>query len=683
MGLKSKMLKRWPNLGQMRFGLKAKLLGGLGLLFFLILASNIFSLFYFEKIHHSFYGLTEHIYPAAQEIEILSRHLRESKNWAVRYTLEENPKNLELWRKNYEGEFQKAEEVFNRLKKISGGSIQAALERVDKSFKIFRAKVTPVLEKHEERLALIQFKRDKNDEFLAIVNEIEGHLDILSHEVITRREEVGYLKKEIASIRGLFSQPLFSPLKIENQAQMEKKITDMKESFEKGVQSFDSKINGLFPYLIHSRQKQLLHKAKVLGVQLRRIVLSHQQLLNLYQNEIETLTFIWQTIEALNVAFEEVQQGTVSVTNLVKNSLSDSLSTLRSSRKESSVLIFLLMSFFIFIGIGASFFVTKKILNPLLAVALSSKKIGKGDLSQRVSVVSRDEIGELSESFNQMAMQLKHSRDEITELNRGLEKKVKERTQELELTLEDLELKNQQLVVANRLKSEFLANMSHELRTPLNSIMGFCELVIHDENQKLTPKGKKNLENVLESGKDLLALINSILDLAKIEAGKMPVEVVQFNAAEVIEDCIAVNEVLISGKNIHIEKNFSKLPLCHSDAVKFKQIVNNLLNTAIKFTEKGQVVVTLKKEDDHLVLKVRDTGIGISLENQKIIFDEFRQVDAASTRRYGGSGLGLAIVKKLTGLLGGSVDVESEEGKGSSFTVILPMCFEAQLKKAA
>ncbi len=662
--------------------IKFKLLSGIVILCLLILASSLFSLYYFKKIHKGFSHLAMHIFPASQKITDLADSLRESKNWAVRYTLEEDPSNLEQWKANYQKSFSKAQAFFKEMAGISEKKIREELHQVQRSLEVFSKEVTPVLEQHEERLALAQFKYEKIGEFSSIASGINSELEELSQGVITRQDlhkKITNLKKMVADSGVLFSQPIFSALKVQAKAELEDALTSRKAVFEENMNLFDKEVGILFPLIASPPQKQHLHKAKILSVQMRRLVFGHQQLFDLYKTEIEKLVSIWKTIDALNLAYQGVHKGTESVVQLVNESMKQAMQTLSQSQQGNRATLFFLIFIFVILGIGASVFVSNSIISPIEILAGVTKKIGAGDLHQRVPVSSSDEIGELAIAFNQMTESLEKANAEIQELNKGLEKKVDERTKELRLTLEDLELKNEQLVVGSRMKSEFLANMSHELRTPLNSIIGFSELIITDTSQKLSDRTKKNIQNVVDSGRDLWALINAILDIAKIEAGKMTVSCSEFNISDLIEGSIITNEVLLHGKDVKIEKHLPKhLPNCYSDATKTKQIVNNLINNAVKFTEKGMISISVEAKEKYFVFKVTDTGIGISEENQKIIFDEFRQVDASTTRKHSGSGLGLAIVKKMAVLLGGSVDIESEEGKGSSFTVIFPVRFEAK-----
>jgi signal transduction histidine kinase/HAMP domain-containing protein len=239
---------------------------------------------------------------------------------------------------------------------------------------------------------------------------------------------------------------------------------------------------------------------------------------------------------------------------------------------------------------------------------------------------------------------------------------------------QELGEKNEQLEVASKHKSQFLANVSHELRTPLNSIIGFTRIVLRRSEGKIDILQKENLQKVLISAEHLLNLINGLLDLAKIEAGRMEIYAETFKLEEIVRIATATVEPMLRNGNVRLVTEIAAdLPLIKTDRDKLKQVVLNLLSNSAKFTEKGEIKVAAWTVNGSMKLAVSDTGIGMNQDAINYIFEEFRQVDMSTTRKYGGTGLGLAIVKRLTNLLGGDIAVESEEGKGTKFTVTLPM----------
>ena len=245
------------------------------------------------------------------------------------------------------------------------------------------------------------------------------------------------------------------------------------------------------------------------------------------------------------------------------------------------------------------------------------------------------------------------------------------------IAIENVRLFNQ-LQVASRHKSEFLANMSHELRTPLNAIIGFTRIVMRRSQEKLEPQQYDNLEKILASGQHLLALINSILDLSKIEAGRVEVNAGEVALPAVLEQCVRTVEPLVKPDAVHLVKEYdAALPSMYVDEEKLRQIVINLLSNAAKFTERGSVRLRAQASNGSVAIAVSDTGIGIPPDKLDVIFEEFEQADASSTRVYGGTGLGLAIARRLARLMGGDVTAESVLGSGSTFRLTLPVRYRA------
>ncbi|MFG0262416.1 MAG: sensor histidine kinase [Novipirellula sp. JB048] len=307
------------------------------------------------------------------------------------------------------------------------------------------------------------------------------------------------------------------------------------------------------------------------------------------------------------------------------------------------------------------------VLQPLYHLRDVSDAITHGDTNQRASIDTEDEFRELADAFNRMLRHLTETQDKIQEVNRELDARV-----------DQLAHLNLQLYEANRLKSDFLANMSHELRTPLNSIIGFSEVLQGIDS--LNDKQRRYAGNIRKSGRLLLEMINDILDLAKVEAGKMEVRRTEFDLARLVSAQCDMIHALSEEKNISLSVEVpEQLPQAFQDQNKLGQILNNLLSNAIKFTPEGGMI-TVRIEDvkeGRFRLSVSDTGVGIAAEDQTIIFQKFRQSqkvlnDEGLTREFAGTGLGLSIVKELAKLLGGEVDFESELGRGSRFWVTLP-----------
>jgi len=275
---------------------------------------------------------------------------------------------------------------------------------------------------------------------------------------------------------------------------------------------------------------------------------------------------------------------------------------------------------------------------------------------------------------------------ELRELNEDLEDRIRRATVELEERNRRLEWQSFELQKASRLKSEFLASMSHELRTPINVILGYTSLMRERIYGALTDRQDEALTKTYQTSQHLLELINDILDLSKIEAGKMPLHLESVFIPEIIAEISESVQPMLRVKKLAYEAHVdNSMPAIRTDRTKVKQVLLNLLSNAIKFTQEGGVTVTAESLHDASVIRltVRDTGIGIKPEHLDAIFEDFRQLDASHTRQYGGTGLGLSITRKLVSLLGGAVSVESEFGAGTRFTIDLPIVADERSERRA
>ncbi|MFQ5730590.1 MAG: sensor histidine kinase [Planctomycetaceae bacterium] len=322
-----------------------------------------------------------------------------------------------------------------------------------------------------------------------------------------------------------------------------------------------------------------------------------------------------------------------------------------------------------FLAMLAAYIIVRYVIvKPVLHLKDVSDGIARGTLDLRADIRTGDEFEELSHAFNRMLRHLVTVQNELLEVNADLDGKVDELAQV-----------NLQLYETNKLKDEFLATMSHELRTPLNSILGFSEILSGADNLKSNQR--RYLNNIRISGEDLMGRINDVLDLAKIESGKMHLQAIDFSLSDLIERQVGTLMPLAEKKNIDLTCHVAPdVPPLFQDYGKVQQILTNLLSNSIKYTpEGGRVNVRAEADGDWFRITVEDTGIGIRLEEQETIFEKFRQgkltpgQEDAMTREYGGTGLGLSIVKELSILLGGEVGLESEFGKGSTFTVRAPV----------
>jgi signal transduction histidine kinase len=311
----------------------------------------------------------------------------------------------------------------------------------------------------------------------------------------------------------------------------------------------------------------------------------------------------------------------------------------------------------------ASLFLARRMVTPVRALQVGAARIGAGALDQRIEIKTGDELQALAEQFNAMTAQLRDS-------YATLEQRVEERTRELAEATRQLE-------AADRHKSEFLANMSHELRTPLNAIIGFSEVLLERMFGELNEKQEEYLQDILSSGQHLLALINDILDLSKVEAGQMELEPSEFSLRDVLESGLTMVRERASRHGISLSLEIQPgLDSIEADERKVKQVVFNLLSNAVKFTPDGGQVRLMARplgDGDWAEVSVQDTGIGIAPEDQERIFEEFRQVGQSAVRTQEGTGLGLALARRFVELHGGRMWVESTVGAGSTFAFSLPV----------
>ncbi|MCH8967261.1 MAG: HAMP domain-containing protein, partial [Planctomycetes bacterium] len=319
--------------------------------------------------------------------------------------------------------------------------------------------------------------------------------------------------------------------------------------------------------------------------------------------------------------------------------------------------------------------IQRLVLSPVNVLRRAAERVATGDIEARSTITSGDEFEKLSKTFNEMLSHLHAAQEEQRKINRSLDIKLGELAQT-----------NVTLYESNRLKSEFLANVTHELRTPLVSIIGFAEL-LRDAWDTPDPDRKRLArysENIRASGRNLLEIINDLLDLAKIEAGKMEVHLVDFSIAQLCEDLIDFVRPLADKRNQTLSLTVeADLPPLHSDSGKIKQILYNLLSNAVKFTPTGGSIglSVAGAPADSVRLTVQDSGPGIPKEEHEVVFQKFRQLDASQTREHAGTGLGLAITRELVHTLGGTISLQSEPGHGATFIVTLPVKAEHGVRR--
>jgi signal transduction histidine kinase len=328
---------------------------------------------------------------------------------------------------------------------------------------------------------------------------------------------------------------------------------------------------------------------------------------------------------------------------------------------QISVATFLLsMAVAIFIAVNFSRYLT----GVLRTLQTGAERIGGGDLSCRIDHASQDELGSLARSFNEMTDKLAQTMGELVEARAQADR-------------------------TSRAKSAFLANMSHEFRTPMLAVQGYAELVQQQAEQLAQPQLAEDCQQIRIAGQHLMALLNEVLDLSKIESGKMTLVVEAFDLRRLVEEVAATMRPLVAQRSNRFTVDMADAPReMRGDEIKIRQILLNLLGNAAKFTGEGTIALRVSRgpassESESVIFEVADSGIGMTLEQTQRIFEEFEQAEPTTARAFGGSGLGLAICKKLSRLMGGDISVSSEFGNGTTFTVRLPMGEEPEQQSGA
>ncbi len=327
-------------------------------------------------------------------------------------------------------------------------------------------------------------------------------------------------------------------------------------------------------------------------------------------------------------------------------------------------------------AIVAFYWITQRvILRPIRQLRGLANNVAEGNLKNRSSIKTGDEYEKLARAFNHMLDVQESTQEKLRQANKQLDDKIIE-----------LSERNIELFKANKIKGEFLANVSHEFRTPLNAILGFAEIMRDKPGVLKTEKGRKYAENIIVSGKSLLNMINDLLDLAKIEAGKVELRVEQTDVRELCRSVVAsFSEITRKGK-IKVRLTVDEgVPVLMTDGGKVRQILFNFVSNSVKFTpERGKIEISASMTDEkHVRLAVSDTGCGIAESEKAKIFEKFRQADGSFTRRSTGSGLGLAISKELASMLVGSIGMDSKEGEGAIFWLNIPVALTREEQQKA
>ena len=361
----------------------------------------------------------------------------------------------------------------------------------------------------------------------------------------------------------------------------------------------------------------------------------------------------------LNEGYPQYREIATLVTRAVRNEEAE-MGRLRAGMDAVNRHAIRLVSVFgaasIGLALGLGFVISWSFILPVRAADGFLERVAKGDFTASIAVPNRDEFGALAERMNHMSGELHQLYDEQRR------------------TAQQLRALNAELERASKAKSDFLASMSHELRTPMNAILGFTEMIRDGIYGDIPDDIREPVGDIHTCGKQLLGLINNVLDLSKIEAGRMDLALGDYVVDDVVSPVRQALHALAAAKGLDLAVTIpAETPLCFGDGKRLTQCVMNLAGNALKFTREGRVEVRVEVQDDDLLFAVADTGIGIPAEQVGHIFEEFRQADVTVSREFGGTGLGLSITRKLVELHGGRIWVESVEGKGSTFFFRVPV----------
>jgi len=457
----------------MKVSLRIKILTVLGCFIVIIAILGTFSWYQLAVIRQEVTELSDQVYKAYQDSEDLKQYVNICKNWAVRYTLETDPDQLETWKKNYETNMAESIATYHKLKTYSNERLQGLLGEVNQSLDAFSKSVNQVMGRHEDRLAQFQFKKDLTHEYQSIFRQIQSELNLLRYR---QREAGDLLLRLLLKIEGAFTTPLLSSLEVKTEDELQSLLSQRKKVFELTMLEFDTVIKETFPKLSDPDSKKFLRKINTLGARLKELVLSKGQLYDMYEADIKNIIFVWNSIDSLNSSFDKVSESAGTLAALVQKSLHDSISMLQRFRKESifSFLMIAVISLLFLVGVWV--FVSKNILYPLKNLEITARKIEEGDFEIRVPVPKmQDELSSFIIIFNTMVDKLSRSRRQLeiasTDLVRAY-KSLKEEVQNPALfTVLVYELKSILTILEQGIENLKISKLSDSQRTEIHKVL--------------------------------------------------------------------------------------------------------------------------------------------------------------------------------------------------------------------
>jgi signal transduction histidine kinase len=489
-----------------------------------------------------------------------------------------------------------------------------------------------------------------------------------------------------------------------------KRIHDGLKKIEASIQSSPADDEVRLTLQRHAAMLQLTVQDLMIGHQMKQIAAIEQQYKTMAQDaralvqDDASRTRILAAMTEYHQAFVDLSEATVRVgltyddglhreigdivraTQLVLSQLNIEVNAAINVRERRlNIALGLMAGFFAILFMMSVVMFFRSISAPIRGVTAIMTRLADGDLTVSIpSDARRDEIGDMFRAlrvFKMGSIIRRRTQEELRKAHAELEQRVEERTRALSEEISERRLAEKKLDQArkeaedaNRAKSLFLANISHELRTPLNAIIGYAEMLQEDALDEGNTHLSNDLDKIHGAGKHLLGIINEILDLSKIEAGRVDIHLETFSILDVLETVTDTVRPLVAAKgNAFVLDAVKNLGDMNSDLTRLRQILFNFLSNAAKFTENGAITLACRRNADTITFSVSDTGIGLTEEQIKRVFEPFTQADASTTRKYGGTGLGLTVNREFARLLGGEIEVESRLGEGSTFTVHLPV----------
>lgn len=641
------------------------------LLIFFIAATGMMAFRGVHKVYKYSSPLAKTSYPLASHVVNALHSLEVSRAISIQYAFEQDMEKVGFLKKRFESEFQHSQELLGKIDELKAlpKSLEVPWKTIQKTQHVFQEVGKLLIKTHDEQLALSKERNDQIQEANRLVSRMTEILGSLTQRY-ENNSPIQFLA--IAGQVMLLEQRyLYQPNHSSSSKEEEKKVLQNKEKFQIYVDKFNQNSIQLAAKIQNPKHRTLLTDLTKLYSEFLDRVKGENGIFLIREDEIAKLSTIEFKLAELESAYSDGSKASLLIQKSVSQHMDKAADVILSLKSSSYWLILGFTFFFAIVGTLLGLFITEHLVRPIEDLTHAAKEIGQGHWNERVKVATQDEVGQLALTFNEMANQ-------VQELNQGLEKRVQERTQELEQA-------NMRLTKASDMKTEFLSTVSHDLKTPLNAILGFTQIILSDP-KNLSPQQNKNLNTVLKSAKDLLHMIDLILDFSKMEASKMGTAVIaeEFPFESLLDECLESIEIFVRNKPIELLKEVqTHLPKLKTDRPKVKRILLNLLSNAAKATEKGKIEVSVHKKDDHfLQFLVQDTGRGIAPENLPTLFERFK-LKEHEVNPDEGAGLGLSITKKLVMLLGGTIGVQSKPGEGTTFTVTVPFEYHKEEKKEA